>query len=265
VNRLVAALSKCLEPAEREVVCGDVEELRLKGPAAAGNIVGLVLRRQMAEWLHWGPWVALLGVCGLDGFYLSESVGQVGTGLFLQIRTYVKYGVGYEAGGVSTAQEVAYLATATLAIFLWSWACGFVLASLSRRVLWMTSALFYVIVRDSSFVRFALAGNFRMNHGLGPAMLIRLLPVEPLIVVFLLALALGIRAARKATLDKHACFVTTAAGITSVLLLAWMETWFPAGFAHWSGQAYHPAQIIYRVLRLLACAWPLFVLPLVRN
>jgi len=33
VNRIVAAFSQLLEPADRECVCGDLEELRLSTPA----------------------------------------------------------------------------------------------------------------------------------------------------------------------------------------------------------------------------------------
>ena len=50
MNRIVAALSKLLEPEERECACGDLEEWRLSVPAAAANILGLVVRRQLAEW-----------------------------------------------------------------------------------------------------------------------------------------------------------------------------------------------------------------------
>lgn len=265
VNKAVAALSKLLEPAEREFVCGDLEELRLNAPAAAANILGLVIRRQLSQWLCWGPWLALLGVGGLAGLFLSVSLSRLGTGLFLQIRTYSTYGVAYEPGGVSTARQIAYIATSIVALLLWSWACGFVLVSLSRRVLWTTSGFFYIVVRDSWFVRLALAGNIHLNHSLAAAILVRLLPLDPMTILFLLALVLGIRSATKATLKKNTWIVITAAGVISVILLSWMGTWFAAGFARWSGQAYQPAPFVSELLPRVACAWPVFVLPLLRN
>jgi hypothetical protein len=265
VSRIVAALSNLLEPAERECVCGDLEELRLRGSGAAANIIGLVVRRQLNEWSYWGPWVALLGIAGLAGYYLSLSVARVQTGIFLQIGTYLKYGVAYEPGGVSVAQNIGYTATLLIAMLLWSWACGFVLASLSGRALWMTSFLFYCVVQDSWAVHMALVGNIILKHGPWMAMLLRVLPLSPARIVFLLALALGILSARKGTLKRDTRLLLAVVGLTLVILLVWMENWFVAGFANWSGQPYAPAPIVYRVLPLLAAAWPVLSIPLLAN
>lgn len=49
MNRIIAALSQLLEPVDRECVLGDLEELRLSAPASVANILGLVVRRQLAE------------------------------------------------------------------------------------------------------------------------------------------------------------------------------------------------------------------------
>jgi hypothetical protein len=265
VNRIVAAFSQLLEPADRECVCGDLEELRLSTPAAAANILGLVVRRQLAEWSHWGPWVALLGVAGLTGPFLSGLLARVEAGILLQIRTYLHYGVAYEAGGVSVAQEIIYAATAAFALLLWSWACGFVLASLSRHAFWITAFLFYCVVLDSWSIRMAMAGNIVLKHGLWPAMLFRLLPLDPFVIAFLFALVLGVRTVRKGALPRSTRLYFTAAGLALVLLLVWMESWFVAGFAHWSGQPYLPTPFLYRVLPWLAGAWPVLLIPLLHG
>lgn len=265
MNRIVAALSKLLEPMEREYVCGDLEELQLSTPAAFVTIIGLVTRRQLAQWSHWGPWIALVGIAGLVGFSLSGSVSQLEIGLFRQIRTYLTYGVAYQPGGVSVAQQIAYTATSIAAVLLWFWACGFVLASLSRRALWMTLFLFYAVVRDSWAFRMATAGHIVLKHSLWGTMLFGLLPLDPLMLVFLLTMAIGIRSARKGTLRQTPSLYLAAAGVLLVIFLAWMKSWFAAGFAHWSGQTYVPTPFLYRVLPLLACAWPIFVIPLVNH
>jgi hypothetical protein len=265
VNRVVAALSRLLEPVERECVCGDLEELRLSAPAASANVVGLVIRRQFAQWSQWGPWIALLGITGLAGFHLSGSASRLQTGLFLQIKTYLTYSVAYQPGGVSVAQQIAYTATSIIAVLLWFWACGFVLASLSGRALWMTSFLFYFVVRDSWVFRMATTGNIILKHSLWGTMLSRLLPLDPTALVLLLALALGIRSARKGKLKRNPRLLVTVAGVTLVILLAWMRNWFAAGFAHWSGQAYVPTPFLYRVLPLFAGAWPVFGIPLLNH
>lgn len=265
MNRIVTAVSRLLDPPERECVRGDVEELGLSAPAAAADILGLVIRRQLAEWSHWGPWVALLGVAGVAGFYLSGSVVGVRSEFFIQIRTYLTYGIAYEPGGVSVAQDIAYTATSIIAMLLWSWACGFVLASLSRRALWMTSFFFYCVVRDSWVAHLVFEGKLILKHEFGVAMLLGLLPLDPIVIVFLLALVLGIRSARKGRLKQNIRLLLIAFGLTLVLLLTWMQSWFASGFAHWSGQAYVPTPFLYRMLPLLAAAWPLFSIPLLHR
>ncbi len=179
MNYFVALLSRLLEPIDRECICGDVEELRLDTSAAAWNIVGLVIRRQLAEWSHVGPWAALFGVAGLTGSFLSGSLAGVEARIFVQARTYIHYGVAYQPGGVSTSQEVTYAATSLLVVLLCSWACGFVLSSLSGRAFWITSFLFYCNVRDSWAIRIVLKGNIVLKHELWLAMLFRLLPLGP--------------------------------------------------------------------------------------
>lgn len=194
--------------------------------------------------------------------YLSGSVGRTQTSIFLQIRTYFTYGVPYEPGGVSAVQQIVYAATAMIAMLLWVWACGFVLAALSGRALWITCTLFYVVVRDASLVRMALAGNLILKHGLLSAMLFRVVPLEPLIALCSLALLLGVRSGRRSKLKQSASFVLSAAGLASVLLLTWMQGWYGAGFAQWSGELYAPEPFLYRMLPALACAWPIFSIPL---
>ncbi len=125
----------------------------------------------------------------------------------------------------------------------------------------MTLFLFYSVVRDSWAVRLALAGNITLKHGLWGTMLFRLLPIDPLMIIFLLALALGVRSARKRMLKPNTRLLLTATGLTLVIVLVWMESWFAAGFAHWSGQAYVPTPFLYRMLPLLAGAWPVLSLP----
>jgi hypothetical protein len=265
LSRIVTVLSRLLDPAERECVCGDLEELRLRVPKAVANILGLVIRRQLAEWSQWGPWIALLGVAVIAGPFLSEFFARVQTGLFLQIRTYFVYRVAYEPGGVSVAQQITYSAASMIAVLLCTWACGYALAALSGRALWMTAFLFYCVIQDAWAVRMAVAGNIILKHGLAATMLLRLLPIQPVMLVFLLAVGLGIRSARKGRLQRNTRLLLAAAGVAQVLLLARMETWFAVGFAHWSGQAYVPAPLLYRVLPLIAGAWPIFALPLLKR
>ena len=265
MNRIVAALSQFLDPTDREYVCGDIEELRLGALAASASTLGLVIRRQLAEWSRWGPWTALLSVTCLAGSFLSGSLARVETEIFLQIRTYLQYGVAYEPGGVSVAQQITYAATATFAMLLWAWACGFMLASLSGRALWITSFLFYCVVRDGEAIRQVMAGHIILKQGFGVTMLFRLLPLDPVVIAFLLTLALGAGRAMKGVLQRSTCLCLMVVGLALITLLVWMESWFAAAFAHWSGQPYLPRTFVNRALPFLVGAWPLFSIPLVQN
>lgn len=264
MNRIVAALSKLLEPEERECACGDLEEWRLGGVAAAANILGLVIRRQLAEWSRWGPWAALWGVAGLTGCFLSGLFLRVEGEISLQIRTYLHYGVAYQPGGVNFAQIAAHTVTGVIVIALWSWACGFVLASLSGRAFWITSLLFYLMLRDSFLIRAFMSGTIVLKQE--PVVLLhRLLPLDPFVMACLFMLAIGVRASRKDALRQNTSLYLAAFGFALIVLLVWMESWFAAGFAQWSGEQYFATPFLYRLLPWLAGAWPIFSIPLIQN
>src|SRR3569833_1565639 len=57
-------------------------------------------------------------------------------------------------------------------------------------------------------------------------------------IVCLCALAMGARSARKGSLPQNLGTACAISGILLAVLLIWMESWFAAGFAHWSGQPY---------------------------
>ncbi len=263
MNGIVARLSKLLNPADREFVCGDLTELHISPQRAAANILGLFARRQFQQWSHWEPWAALLGVGALSGFFLSDSVANLSTALFLQIRTYLVYGVTYEPGGVTPTQIVAFIAVGAMATALWFWACGFVLASLSGRALWITCTLFYCVVRDSWFTRMSLAGNIILKHSFLSNLLFSLLPLDPLSILLWIVFGFGIRSARKRPPGQMSLVLLAALGVASALLIGWMQSWFAIGFAHWSGQSYTPPALLYRALPIIAMAWPVLSLPLV--
>ena len=61
----------------------------------------------------------------------------------------------------------------------------------------------YCAVRVSWVVWMVLTGNIVLKHGLSIMMLFRLLPFNPVGIVFLLALVVGARSARKAALQQN--------------------------------------------------------------
>jgi hypothetical protein len=260
-KRLVAAISRLLDPAESDFVCGDLEESHATGPAATAAILGLFFRRQLALWAHWEPWIALIGISILAASYLGEFWAHFGTGLFLQLQTYFKYGVHY-GSGVTPAQDVCHLLILGLALATWSWASGFALAALSRGTLWLTACLFYVAVQEIYFIRLVWSGNLILAHPLWLAMLGRLLPLSPAPLAFVTAAVCGAyRGKSKVSLTSNQAigFVILAATLT--LLLLWSQEWYETALQAWSEGAIPPTPLLPRILPVLVAAWPAMLIP----
>src|SRR5262249_62414493 len=71
VGWLAEKAAHLLDPAEREVVCGDLVETGVSDTRALVEILGLVVRRQMSQWTTWQPWAALILVVAPLGMVLS--------------------------------------------------------------------------------------------------------------------------------------------------------------------------------------------------
>jgi hypothetical protein len=256
---LACGISRLLHPAEREAVYGDLAESHSSGAAALTNIFGLVVRRQLAMWLNWRPWLALVGIVALAGFLLSEFLLRFGTGIFLQLRTYFKYGVHYETG-VSAMQDTCHLAILALALISWSWGSGFVLASLSGRTLWLTAPLFYVVVQNSFFTYSVLSGSTVIADPHPPLWLLaanRLLPLNPAQLFFVPAAIWGAyRGSRGVPLMLKPAI--TLAGFTAALtlLLFWSDGWYETALRNLSDGAWHTTPWPLRLLPILLLSWP---------
>jgi len=152
----LSVLARALEPAERDVVLGDLAESGEGVGPATRHLLGLIVRRQVGLWLAWRPWLALLGVSCLAAVSLSRIVYRLNVDLH-------KHAAGY-ATSLTAGQEVAFLVLLAGAVTVWSWTCGFVLGALSGRAVWLTWSVFYFVVLDSAFVRFVLMGNIVLRN-----------------------------------------------------------------------------------------------------
>ena len=155
---LLSFLARALDPPERDVVLGDLAESGAGFGLAMRDLLGLIVRRQVGLWTSWRPWLALFGVCGVAGLSLSSLVFRLNVDLY-------KYAAHY-ATSLTARQEVAFLLCLAGALLVWSWTCGFVLASLSGRAVWLTWSLFYFVVLDSAWARFVLDGNIILRNPL---------------------------------------------------------------------------------------------------
>jgi len=129
---LLDSLAQLLERDEREAVLGDMAETGESTGQAVWNVCGLLLRRQLACWNDWRPWIAAFGIAfpfsfPLMGFSVSLSLTS------LQIIDPATHQI--------TNSGVKLLLGRLLLLTGWSWTGGFVTGSVSRRTLWVSALL----------------------------------------------------------------------------------------------------------------------------
>jgi hypothetical protein len=139
-----------LDPDERSTVRGDLIEIRANGRHALGETLGLVARRQAALWSDWRPWLAVTAIVVPLGFLLSRASQWWAD-------VHAVYAYPYTHGwtwGFLTIPGArrdlfyfsAQFALSCAALVGWSWTAGFVLGTLSRRMLWVTAPLFCCVI-----------------------------------------------------------------------------------------------------------------------
>ena len=153
--RVADRVSALLDPGERAAVCGDLMELGVDGRRALGDVLGLVLRRQLALWRDWHPWLAVAAVALPIGVLLSyASRWWFGIGG----RYFVWYVKGWSSAFLASPgarRDLLELAVGALlccaTLVVWSWTSGYVLGRLSRRAVWITGTLFCAAVLLGTF------------------------------------------------------------------------------------------------------------------
>jgi hypothetical protein len=129
----VEAASLMLERDEREAVLGDLTEAGEGTWQATLAILGLVLRHEVDVWKIWRPWIAAFGLAVPCSFLLmgtSLSVSWALKDVFASSQGLMERQSGLP--WVSVFSQVVLLAA-------WSWTAGFVVGSLSRRTLWVST------------------------------------------------------------------------------------------------------------------------------
>jgi hypothetical protein len=238
---LAGVVSWFLKPDEREAVRGDLAESGLSGAQALRDLLGLVLRRQAALWTHWQPWLALLGVVLVAAGRLRVLAVQLDVALSLQLSAYLHYGT-YFSNGLTLSEEIIRMSSLSLAMFAWSWMCGFALASLSGRATWLTGTLFVLLfLSRSSFFLFidVLAFNVLLPALWGASQGLRKPILRPRFAM-LLAMAIAV--------------LTT--------LVTWTSGWLGTAHETWSKGAWRGGVPLWqaRLLPLLVLSWPVVYL-----
>jgi hypothetical protein len=254
---LLSVLASALEPAEHEVVLGDVAESGGGIGAAVRDLLGLIVRRQAGLWMVWRPWLALIGISGLAGIPLSRIAFRLNVDLGQQLMAYQKFGVHFETG-LTVRKDLEYLLCLASALLLWSWMCGFVLGSLSGRAVWLTWSVFYLVSLDSAWARFVLFGNLVLRDPQPLRLLMAVtLPLSIAGLLFsipaLFGAVLGVR--RRILPLRHAYLLGAAVAILTILTI-WMSGWYENAHVVWSGGAWPPVSWQTRLLPFLLVSWP---------
>jgi len=201
---IVGFVSRLLGPDEREAVLGDLTEAGESGWRALSDVLGLVARREAAQWTSWQPWLAALGLALPASFLLMGLSVSVSAALL------------HAASLTSTDLAPFFCRLALLSGG--AWAGGVALASLSRRTLW-TSAFFTVLPCSLCLVTFR-------TEGLSGFSLFLFLPV----------LILGVRHGLRAARIEFRRWAAFSAALTLVTLTpALRGMWAPEWLLLWPG------------------------------
>jgi hypothetical protein len=142
--------TRLLELPERDVVRGDLAECGARGWRALREVLGLVLRRQAAMWTEWRPWLALVAVVLPIGILLSHASRAWADSSALNISLYIRIWEWSYLGYPGWRRDLfAILWSGALnatALSVWSWTCGYTVASVSRRTVWVAAIAFALVV-----------------------------------------------------------------------------------------------------------------------
>jgi hypothetical protein len=186
-------VSRILEPAEREAVLGDLKEAGVGPWQTLAELVGLVLRRQAEHWKDWRPWVAAFGVSVPTSFMLmGDSV--------MLISGFVTL-AGASVASQTFAAEIEILSVQTLLLAGWSWTCGYLVGSISRRTVWF-SIMAYCAPCLFCLSRFHIESLSRLS-----------------LLLFVLPLAMGLRQGLRGQRVGRRFGVAVAAIVTALAII----------------------------------------------
>lgn len=153
---LIDAVSRMLEPDERELVLGDVTESRETGGRALRDVVGLVIRRQAILWTGWRPWLTLLGLILPLGMLLSIVARSTSDMSAIYVWLYANnwdWPLMTNPGFWRLfAETIALLSLWFLTLVCFSWNAGFVLGAFSRGMLQINGVLLFLMLMFGELV-----------------------------------------------------------------------------------------------------------------
>jgi hypothetical protein len=190
-----ACLAGTLSTEERDAVLGDLAESKAKPAEIVRDLLGLVLRRQAAQWLHWRAWLVLAGMTvpfaillRLAAAYLSHT-SAIYIWMFADNWDPALLDVaGYRHELARAATSIVGIA-AGLAFVSWCAGCALAVAARATRV--VNAAVFTFLLIPSA------THDYGVNRAVFALLFYRL--IYPLLISAALVIApcwLGIRRGR---------------------------------------------------------------------
>jgi len=146
----VDLVSRGLDPDERDAVRGDLVESGDPGGRALYQVLGLVVRRQAAVWMHWRPWLILVLITGPLAIKFSVFSKWLAFQSAIYLWLYTNYWT------PTILEEAAYRHDFFRFVFTTpldyvvlaggAWISGFLLAFISRRSLVGNGLLFGLLL-----------------------------------------------------------------------------------------------------------------------
>ncbi|HVY92088.1 MAG TPA: hypothetical protein VHA14_05050 [Bryobacteraceae bacterium] len=132
---LAELLSQALSPGEQHAVMGDLSESGVSGIRALCDVFGLVIRRQLAPWSDWRPWLGLFGLALPVGILLTLNTFMIdgAADLYLWIaRNYATIDPTTLEPGLTLRYGFIRIVAGSLLVACSSWIAGIALGRLSR-------------------------------------------------------------------------------------------------------------------------------------
>lgn len=148
--RFIKWCSHCLEKDEREAVLGDMAEEGAGFVTSTLSIADVALRKELAGWRHWTPWVASIGVvvpCVVSLIVVAKNLAD-GSAIYLWLfanntDAELLQQPGFWAGLWDCLPR---LIVPALAVLSWSWCAGCVIGLSSRQTRRSCGVLVCVLV-----------------------------------------------------------------------------------------------------------------------
>jgi hypothetical protein len=133
---LLELSTRLLDPEEREVVLGDLQETHETTWRGLLDVFSLVLHRQAGLWRDPRPWIAGF-VVALPSSYLLTTASLSVTCTYQRLVNHRVF-VGHWPTG---HEGFPLLLCHMLLLIAWSWTAGYMIGSVSRRTLWASVVL----------------------------------------------------------------------------------------------------------------------------